>query len=489
MTDVEDRPDLIGRTAAGAAPVPLRYRTGPRTRVAVLAIAGMTCAMMQTLVTPLFPILPQLLDTSTTTVTWVITATLLAAAVSTPIAGRLGDMYGKKRVMLGILAVMLTGSLVAGFAPTIEVLIVGRALQGVGLALISLGMSTLREILPRDRVPGGLALMSSTLGIGGALGLPLGGFAVEHLNWHSAFWLSAILSILVCIAVALLIPAGPAYPARLDPIGAVGLALGTLGLLLALSKGSAWGWASATTLSLAIGGAVVLVAWAWFEWRRTEPLIDLRTTVRRSAALTHLAAIAGGYVLYTPMILMPILLQMPPHDGVGFGRTALAAALLSMPGGLLMMVTSPIGGRVTRRYGGRTSLIIGSIVNGVALALIIVNLEHLWAVVVLGALLGLGTGFTYAALPTLIMDAVPESETGAANGFNTLMRYIGTALASTLAMTILAAHTVPGLPDVMTIDGFVIALSAAAVSAICILVLALLLPGRSRMGRTSSSAR
>ncbi len=478
MTYVEDSPVLESRIAPRTARVPLRYRTGPRTRVAVLAIAGMACSMMQTLVTPLFPILPQLLATSTTTVTWVITATLLAAAVCTPIAGRLGDMYGKKRVMLGILAVMLTGSIVAGFAPTIEVLIVGRALQGVGLALISLGMSTLREILPRDRVPGGLALMSSTLGIGGALGLPLGGLAVEHLNWHSAFWLSGALAVMVAIAIALLIPAGATHPARFDPIGAVGLALGTLGLLVALSKGTAWGWTSTATLTFAIGGVLILAAWAWFEWHRDEPLIDLRTTVRRAAALTHLAAIAGGYVLYTPMVLMPILLQMQPHNGVGFGRTALTAALLAMPGGLMMMVTSPIGGRVTRRFGGRTSLIIGSIVNGIVLVLMILNLGNLWAVVILGGLLGLGTGFTYAALPTLTMDAVPESETGAANGFNTLMRYIGTALASTMAMTILAAHTVPGMPNVMTIDGFAIALGAAAVGAICILIPAVLLPRR-----------
>lgn len=453
-------------------------RTGPRLRVAVLAAAGMTCSMMQTLVTPLFPILPDLLDSTPATTSWVLTATVLSAAVFTPITGRLGDMYGKKRVMLAVLGVMLVGSVVSGLAPSAMVLIIGRALQGVGLGVIPLGMSILREILPRDRVPGAVALMSSTLGIGGALGLPLGGLAVQHLNWHSAFWLSAVLAATAAAAIALLVPDGSTHPARFDPIGAVGIALGTSLLLLALSKGADWGWASAATLGCAAAGVVSLVLWARFEWNHHDPLIDLHTAARWAAALTHVAAIASGFVLYAPMVLMPILFQMHPYDGRGFGLGAFSAALLSMPAGLMMMVASPIAGRLIRAWGGRLSLIVGAVINGSVFLLMLAVTDQLWAMAILGAILGVGTGFSYSALPTLTMDAVPDTEIGAANGFNTLMRYFGTALASTLVMTILAAHSASGTTEAIDASGFTVSLIVATGGAVMILLPALLLPRR-----------
>jgi MFS family permease len=421
----------------------LTRRPSDRTIVAVLAGTGLIAAFMQTLVTPIIPELPQLLDSVPTDTSWVLTSTLLAAAIATPITGRLGDMYGKRRVVLLLLMVMTAGSVVAVLSETVVPMIIGRSLQGIGLGVISLGISILRDVIHPKNLGAAVALVSATLGIGGAIGLPVAAVIADNMSWHYLFWLATVLSLVALAMVFWIVPESTLRTAgRFDFVGAVGLAVGLVGILLGVSKGSEWGWGSPAILALLIGGVVVLVAWGWFELRTPHALIDLRVAARRPVLLTNLASISVGFAFFITSAALPILLQAPSSTGVAFGLPLLTASLCLMPLGLVMFFTSPYAARLSTARGPRTSLILGASIITATFAAGVFLTGEVWHIVLISTLVGLGVGFAYAAMPTLIMNAVPPSETAASNGLNSVMRTLGSTVSATIVGVILSTQVV-----------------------------------------------
>ncbi|MCU1410606.1 MAG: transporter [Rhodoglobus sp.] len=411
--------------------------------IATLAATGLIAAFMQTVVTPIIPELPQLLDTTRADASWVLTATLLAAAISTPISGRLGDMYGKRRIMLTLLAIMAVGCVVAALSNSLIPMVVGRVLQGVGLGVIALGISILRDVIHPKNLGGAVALVSATLGVGGALGLPLAATIAQYLDWHFLFWLATALSVVAIIAVATVIPVSTLRTGgHFDFVGAVGLAVGLVGILLGVSKGNEWGWTSPLTLALLIGGLAVLVGWGFYELRSPNPLVDLRVAVRRTVLLTNLASIAVGFAFFVCTASLPIVLESPVDSGVGLGLPLILASLCLMPLGLVMFFLSPVAARLSAARGPRTSLILGSVIITIGFTLAVFFLDEVWHVILVSTITGIGVGFAYAAMPTLIMRAVPPGETAAANGLNSVMRTLGSTISATLVGIILATHVV-----------------------------------------------
>ena len=414
-----------------------------RARVATLATTGLVAAFLQTLVTPVFPELPRLLDTTPADASWVLTSTLLAAAISTPISGRLGDMYGKRKVMLALLAIMTFGSVLAALSTTLVPMIIARSLQGVGLGVIALGISILRDVIHPKALGGAVALVSATLGIGGALGLPLAAIIAQSVDWHYLFWLAAVFGLVAMGLVVRVIPVSTLRTGgRFDVPGAVGLAVGLVGILLAVSKGTAWGWTSPLTISLLVGGVLVLLAWGVVELRTPDALIDLRVASRRPVLLTNLASIAVGFAFFICSASLPILLEAPATTGVGFGLPLLLASFCLMPLGLVMFLTSPLAARLTAARGARTSFILGEVIIAATFVAAGFLTDQVWHVILISTFVGVGVGFAYAAMPTLIMGAVPPRETAAANGLNSVMRTLGSTIAATVAGIILSTHAV-----------------------------------------------
>ncbi|PVZ14366.1 MFS transporter [Actinomycetospora cinnamomea] len=424
-------------TARDAAPRPALV-------VTVLSSVGLVASLCMTLVVPVVPQLPQLLDTSTATASWVITATLLAGAVATPIAGRLGDMVGKRRVLLATLALLVVGSVLCAVTSALLPVLLGRALQGVAVSAVPLGISLMRDTLPPARLGSGIALMSATLGIGGGLGLPLSALIVQVADWHALFWVAGGLGLAGLLLVAVVIPeTATRSGGHFDAVGAVGLSVGLIGLLLAVSKGGEWGWTSTATLTSAGVAVVALLAWGAYEMRVTDPLVDLRLNARRAVLLPNLISIPVGVAMFTGMVVFPQLLSAPLASGHGLGLSLLAAGLTLAPNGLVMMLMSPVTARISARMGPRTSLRIGLVVIAVAYAASTVLLSAAWQISVVISVIGAGVALSYGALPALIMRAVPTTRTAAANGLNTLMRSIGTSTASALAAVVLAGSTMP----------------------------------------------
>jgi MFS family permease len=462
-----------------------------RSIIYTLAGTGLIAAFMQTLVTPILPELPVLLNSTAADTSWVLTATLLAASVSIPISGRLGDMYGKRRVILVLLAILTVGSIIAATSNTVIPMIVGRSFQGIGLGVISLGISVLRDVIHPKNLGGAVALVSATLGIGGAVGLPVAALIADNLSWHYLFWLATALSVLAFIAVFAIVPVSTLRTGgTFDFVGAIGLGVGLVGILLAVSKGTEWGWGSPMTLGLLIGGALVLIGWGFYELHHAYPLIDLRVAARRPVLLTNLTSISIGFAFFTVSGSLPILLEAPTTTGVAFGLPLLTASLCLMPLGLVMFFTSPVAARLSNAKGPRTSLILGAAIIAVTFGVGTMLTGEIWHAVLISTFVGLGVGFAYAAMPTLIMRAVPPSETAAANGLNSVMRTLGSSVSATIVGVIMATHvTVAGGVSIPTTEAFQLVFVIGSGAALAGVVIALFIPRRDATYTDTASIR
>ncbi|TWG90233.1 Arabinose efflux permease [Nocardioides sp. J9] len=465
-------------TTAPSTTPPATGRIGsPLLTVAVLCFGGLTAALTQTMVIPIQGELGVLLRTTEANASWVVTATLVAGAVAMPIAGRLGDLFGKQRVLVVSAALLVLGSLICALSDTLAPMLAGRMLQGFAMGFIPVGIALMREVVPPQYAGTGMAAMSATLGVGGAIGLPLSAWIVQDFSWHTLFWVSTGLAVLMTAAVVLLIPhVRDAVGGRFDAVGALGLSLGLVGLLVAVSKGNDWGWGSGRTLGLLLAGVLVLVAWGSYELRVTDPLCDLRVTVRRPVLLTNAAALAIGFGMMAQAIVVPRLMQAPEETGYGLGQTLLETGLWMAPGGLVMMAFSPISGRLIRALGARVTLMIGAAVLGGGYVFAIFLTDAPWQLLVFNCITSAGIGIGYAAMPTLILESVPLTEAGSGVGINALMRSVGTSISSAVMAAILTSSTITfgayELPDetafracfvVGAIAAFVGVLLAAAV--------------------------
>ncbi|MFB4299153.1 MFS transporter [Actinomadura sp. NTSP31] len=411
--------------------------------VATLALAGVTASIMQTLVTPLLADLPAILHTSSSNSAWVITATLLVAAVCVPVFGRLGDLVGKRRMLLVCSAPLVAGSVVCALSSSVVPMIIGRGLQGMGMGMVPLGIALLRDVVPQERLSPSIALVSASMGIGGGLGLPIAAAIAQYASWRVLFWGSAGLALAVAVLIFLLIPDVPAGARgeRFDVPGAVGLGIGLVCLLLAVSKGADWGWGSAATLGLFAAAVVALLAWGAWELRTRQPIVDLRSTARPRVLLTNLASIFVGVGMYSAMLVMPQLLQFPKATGYGLGQSMLAAGLWMAPGGVMMMLVSPLGGKLTNVRGPKFTLISGVLVLAAGYGVSLALMGSAWGIMLALMVINSGVGLAYGAMPALIMGSVPLSETAAANGFNTLMRSLGTSVGAAVMGVVLAQLT------------------------------------------------
>lgn len=466
----------------------LTRKPGDRAIVATLAFTGLIAASMQTLVIPVIPELPRLLGSTSADASWVLTSTLLAAAICTPVTGRLGDMYGKRRLALALLMILFLGSVVSGLSNSLIPLIIGRVLQGVGLGVIALGISILRDVVHPHRLASAVALVSATMGVGGAVGLPISAVIAQNLDWHYLFWLAALLALIAIVLMFVVVPVSTLRTAgRFDYVGALGLGLGLTGLLLPISKAGQWGWASPLTIGVLAGGVVTLVLWGLFELWIPYPLIDLRVAARRSVLLTNLASISVGFTYLVTAAALPQLLEAPTSTGVGLGQSLLVSSLCLTPNGLVMFFMSPVAARLSTARGPRTSLLLGGVIIAAGYVVAIFLMSDVWHAILIATVTGFGIGFAYAAMPTLIMAAVPASETAAANSLNSVMRTLGSTVAAAAVGTILSSGVIVadgiGIPSRSAFQWCFILAAAVALAGVA---LTMVLPRRQDRYDTAS---
>jgi MFS family permease len=461
----------------------------PSAITAVLALSGTVVALMQTLVVPLLPDFPRILGVTADDASWLVTATLLASAVATPIVSRSADMYGKRKMMVVCLAIMVAGSVIAAVGGSFLWLVIGRTLQGFASALIPVGISIMRDELPKEKMGSAVALMSATLGIGSAMGLPLAGVLYESLGWASIFWVSAAAGTLLLVAVALVVPESKVRTAgRFDYAGALVLSAALAALLLAISKGGAWGWGSEPVLLLFLTAAILLAAWVPYELKVSQPMVDLRTSGRRPVLMTNVASLLIGFAMFANMLLTTQQLQLPTATGYGFGLNVITAGLCMVPSGLAMVIFAPVSGRIIRVFGGKSALIAGAIVMIVGYVSRVFFYDSIAWVIIGSTVVSVGTAIAYAAMPTLIMGVVPITETASANGLNSLVRSIGTSTSSAAVAAVLTSVSMTvGAVQLPSFDAFKDVFWLAALAAAASVVATVFIPKATAAHRPSIS--
>jgi len=444
--------------------------------LSVLCVAGLAYAVLSSAVIPALPTLQHDLHTTETGVTWVLTGFLLSASVGTAIIGRLGDMYGKERLLLWTLLILGVGSLLGGLATTLPVLIVARVIQGVAGGIFPLAFSIARDEFPPERVPGSIGLISSILGVGGGAGLILGGLIVEHLSWHWLFWLPLGVTIVAAVFTYLFIPESPVRaPGHVNWLAAALMSIGISAILIAIAQTTVWGWGGTKSIALFAAGVLVCVGWVAVEIRSREPLIDMTMMRIRGVWTTNLVAFLLGAGMYASFIVYPQFAQLPASTGFGFGASVVVSSLYLLPAALGMGLLGTMAGKVAHRFGSKPALLAGTAITAVSFTWLAIAHAHPYDMLISSALLGIGIGLAFAALGNLVVQAVPPSQTGVATGMNTVMRTLGGALGGQLSATFIVDHQSAGLP---TVTGFTETFVMAAAFLIVCLLAGLLVPGR-----------
>jgi EmrB/QacA subfamily drug resistance transporter len=412
----------------------------------VLAIAASAFSLLQSLVSPVLPLLQRELHTDQSTVTWVLTAYLLAASVATPIIGRVGDAVGKARVMVCVLLVLSLGSVVAALATNILVMICARLLQGVGGGVIPLSFGIIRDECPRERVPDAVGVIAALLAVGGGLGLVLAGPIVNTLGYHWLFWIPAVVVGLTALVTWLVVPPSPARSTGgMSASGAVLLSVWLVLLLVGTTEAPSWGWTSPLTLGEFAAAMAVAGLWVVAERRARHPMVDMRMLGIRSVWTTNLVAFMFGVGLYSMFACLPAFLQTPPEvAGYGFGASVTESGVLVLPMSLAMFVLGSASGSLSTRFGAQPVLVFGAALSITPMILLALAHDRMWQVAVAMALLGGGFGLAFAAMSNLVVDAVPSHQTGVASGMNANIRTIGGSLGSAGVGSFVSARLLPG---------------------------------------------
>jgi MFS family permease len=431
---------------------PTTERTHPTLILAVLALGGVAYAMLSSSVVPALPTMQHALHTTETGITWLLTAYLLSASVGTAILGRLGDMYGKERLLLITLIILAAGTLLAAVSSSLGVIIVARFIQGASGGIFPLAFGIVRDEFPREKVAGSIGLLSAILGVGAGVGIVLSGVIVEHLSYHWLFWIPLVATLIAAVATWRFIPESPVrVPGRVNWLAAGLMTIGMSAVLLAISQTTEWGWGGAKTLALLAAGLVVSGVWIAVETRAENPLVDMTMMRIRGVWTTNLAAFLLGAGMYASFIVLPQFAQLPKSTGFGFGASVVVSGLYLLPSTIGMTILGMFAGRISARFGSRAALIAGTAFTTAAFALLALAHAHPYDLLISAGLLGVGIGLAFAALGNLIVQAVSAHQTGVASGMNTVMRTLGGALGGQLSATFIAAHTAHGLP---TVTGF-----------------------------------
>jgi EmrB/QacA subfamily drug resistance transporter len=424
---------------------PAQAAAHPTRTVSILALGTLAYSLQQTIILPALPAFQHRYGVSASTSAWLLTSFLLSSAISTPLLGRLGDMYGKARMLLVSLAVFSAGIFLSALGATFSVVLAGRVVQGTGAAILPLAIGIARDELPPRDVAVGIGTLSSTLGIGGGVALVIAGLLVEHAGLPWLFWSALFVTVPAAVLTWRFVPESPVRsPARVDVAGAALLSLALVAFLLGITEGNRWGWGSPREVGLFALAAVVFCVWVAWELRATAPLVDIPLMRERGLWTTNLVATAIGAAMYGSFVLIPQLAQTPRSTGYGFGDSVTAAGLVLLPGALVMLVAGPMAGRVEGRVGARLPLCIGCISIAISFSWFALLHAHHWELYIGSAFLGVGLGFGLSAMATLVVQAAPQRQTGIATAINMILRSVGGSIGAQVAAAILTGSLGPG---------------------------------------------
>jgi MFS family permease len=456
-------------------------RRSPNLTLGVLLLSGLAYALLSSAVIPAMTTMQHDLHTSANGIAWVLTGYLLSASIGTSIIGRLGDMYGKERLLVWTLGLLAVGTLLSAASSSLIPVIAGRVIQGAAGGIFPLAFGIVRDEFPREKVAGSIGMLSASLGVGGGVGIALSGPILVHLGWHWLFWIPLAIILVAMFACWRYVPESPVrVPGSVNWLAALLMSVGISACLLAISFTTSWGWISARAIGLFVIGVAVCVAWVLVETRSSEPLIDMKMMRLRGVWTTNLAAFLLGGGMYTSFLIFPEFAELPSR--IGYGASILDGGLYLLPMALTMAAVGSFAGRIAGRIGSKGALVAGTATCVIAFVLLVLDYRSSEAMLVSSTLVGIGIGLAFAALGNLVIEAVEPHQTGVASGMNTVTRTLGGALSGQISASFIAAHVLHGLPQSAGFTAsFVMCLAFLAVA----LLASVIVPGR---GRAASDA-
>lgn len=431
-------------------------RLDSRRTLAVLLISIFIYGVLASIVVPALPKFQSDLRVSRGGATWILTAFLLSGAASTAIIGRLGDIHGKRRLLVATLGTVAVGTLLAANSNSLAMLILARAIQGTAGGILPLAFGIVRDEFPRAEVARGIGQISGVLGVGGGVGVVVPGVIIDHLGWHWLFWLPFAITVAAGVLTWRLVPESPVHASgRVNLPSACAMVSGFTSILVGVTEAPRAGWSSPEVLGLIAGGLLICGVWIMIEIGSSHPLIDMTMMRVRGVWSTNLVAFLFGGGMYAAIALYPQLAQLPKSTGVGYGASVATTGLYLLPQTAASAVFGWLAGPLSQRFGSKATLTASCLIMLVSFVCMLIQREHPYDMLISVTLLGASLGLGFAALSHLSVEAVRADQTGAASGMNTVLRMIGGAVASQLAITFVSSHEIGGLP---TAEGFTDAL-------------------------------
>lgn len=449
--------------------------------IASLSLGAIAFALMQSLVVPAIPAIQEATGGSETSVSWILTGYLLVASVATPIIGRLGDVYGKQRVLVYCLTGVAFGVVVTGLQPkNLGLLIVGRSIMGLGGGIFPLAFAIIRDELPPERIASGIGFLSSLIGAASGFGIVIAGLVIQYASYELIFWLPLLAVVPAILTAKYVIPASPKQAgAPINWFSATLMTIGLSAVLVAITEAVSWGWGSARTIGLLAVGFLFIALWIGNEVRSRVALVDMGMMRLRGIWTTNLVAFLVGIGMYASFLLVPLLVQEPTSTGYGFGADVINGALYVLPMAVTMLIAGQIVGPVEARVGSRPALLAGCLITAVSFLMLVPWHSAAIDIYVSSALMGLGIGLAYATLATLVVENADPSQTGVASGMNNVLRTVGGAFGGQIAATILASNVMPG--GMPTEDAFVLAFVMCGVASLAAFGAGFAIPRRGRV--------
>jgi len=465
-------------------------RSHYRVTFAVLCLAAMSYSLLQSLVIPALPSLEHSLHASADAVAWVLTAYLLSAAIATPILGRVGDMFGKERLLVIVLLVLCGGTLISALATSLPVMLAGRVIQGAGGAVFPLAFGIIRDEFPAPRVVGAIGFLSSVLGVGAGLGIVLAGPIIGHLDYHWLFWLPLVLCLASALATVLFVPESPVRsPGPVNISGGVLMSAWLVAGLVAVSEGPVLGWGDPRILGLYAATAVFALWWVRAESRSAAPLIEMRMMRIPEVWTTNLAALLFGFGMYVLFTIVPQFVETAPKYGYGFGATVTQSGLDLLPFAVAMLFVAPLTGRLSTRFGSRRVLLAACCFSALSYLVLVPWHAHTWQILIASALLGIGVAMGFSSMTNLVVEAVPQTQTGVATGMNTNIRNIGAALGAGIATSIVVGDLLAGSHGIPAEHGYVVAFAVSAAALVIAALATLAIPRHTTTATATTATR
>lgn len=421
---------------------------------------------------------------------WLVTSFMLSSAAGAALFGRVGDLIGRRKVLLWVLMLSTLGSLISSVTRDLDLLILGRAMQGMAGAIIPLCFGMVQERASAERVPLGISLISSSATVAAGSGLVIGGLIIDHSDWTMIFKISTGLGLIAFLTVLLFVtPDQRRQSAGLkeDLLGGMLFVPAAVSLLLGIDSAAKTGFASPVTLAWLAGAALSLAAWVWRELSVANPLIDVRLLARKEIAVANLLFVAIALGVFQGGHLMALFGQQSPDTGVGLGLSATMAGFLLLPANFLTAAVYPFVAGANRRFGPRLVASLGCLLIVVAFAALTLFHNDVLTVMLLLAVQSVGLGIVYVTIPIVIVAAAPPDRTSEATGVMSVIRSTSMAIGAQTVATILSAaghhgsgHGYPAQADYQT--AFLYVAGTAAIG----LLIAQLLPGRIPAQATAS---